>query len=425
MDAQRARFEALFKRSYGRILPSLIRRAGDFGHAEDALQQSFEAAWKVWPLQGWPERPEAWLQQVAGRRLLDGVRRRGLAPREASEESGARTSEATQAGGAGSMVAIDEALGGEDDSLRLIFTCCHPALARESQVALTLNSLCGLTAAEIGVAFLVSTRTMAQRLVRVKSKIRSAGIPFRVPPVHLLRERLECVMSVFYLVFSTGYSAPSGPTLMRFDLCAEAIRLTRMLLETLPDEPELRGLLALMLLQHGRAAARCDERGRPVLLEHQERSRWDHACLEEGQQALLAALRQGQPGSYQLQAAIAGVHSAAQSYEQTDWLQIRMLYDRLLKECPSPVVELNRAVAVAMTEGVEAGLACVERLASDGRLEQYVFLHSTRADFLQRLGRDTAAGLAWRRALELAENEIQRDFLRGRLGALEDGASGA
>ena len=302
-----------------------------------------------------------------------------------------------------------------DDRLRLIFTCCHPALAMDARVALTLRTLGGLTTPEIARAFLVPEPTLAQRLVRAKRKIRDAGIPYRVPPAHLLPERLDGVLRVLYLVFNEGHTASSGDALIRRELCAEAIRLTRLLASLMPDEPEVRGLLALMLLHDARREARTSEVGDLVLLEDQDRSRWDAGQIAEGARLVEQALLAGRPGAYQLQAAIAAVHDEAAGPAATDWAQIVALYRALLGYMPSPVVELNLAVAVAMTDGPAVGLAMIDGLAADGRLAGYVYLHAARADLLRRLGRRSEAAASYRRAWELTTNAAELRFLEGRL----------
>ena len=307
-----------------------------------------------------------------------------------------------------------------DDRLRLIFTCCHPALPIEAQVALTLRTLGGLTTPEIARAFLVPEPTLAQRLVRAKKKIRDAGIPYRVPPDHLLPERLEAVFRVLYLVFNEGYVASSGDALIRRELCAEAIRLGRVLVELMPDEPEALGILALMLLHDARREARVGARGELVLLEDQDRARWDRGRIDEGSALVERALRMRRPGPYQVQAAIAAVHDEAGSSAQTDWVQIALLYDRLSEFDPSPVVELNRAVAVAMVEGPARGLELLDGIEADGGLAEYHLLHAARADLLRRLDRRSEASVAYRRALDLAGNEAERSFLARRLAEVAE-----
>ena len=393
------------------MVATLIRYAGDWDLAEECAQDAFERALQRWPRDGVPDNPGAWLTSVARNRATDRLRR---------ARSEAVKYEEIAMAPAGAGPEVDDG-GVADDRLRLMFTCCHPALALDAQVALTLRTLAGLTTAEIGHAFLVPEPTMAKRLVRAKAKIRHAGIPYRVPPGHLLPERTVAVLGVIYLLFNEGYNATGGDQLVRTNLCAEAIRIGRLLVELMPDEPEARGLLALMLLQHSRRDARTDGTGLLIPLEEQDRGLWDSELIEEGQTVLDWALRQHRPGPYQVQAAIAACHGSAPAAAATDWRQIALLYGRLVEFVPSPVVELNQAVAVAMADGPAAGLERVERLADSGALAGYHLLPATRADLLRRLGRNAEAAVAYREALALTANEAERRYLRRRLGEVGTG----
>jgi RNA polymerase sigma-70 factor (ECF subfamily) len=380
---------------------------GDFDLAEESVQDAFAVALERWPRHGVPDNPGAWITVTARNRALDRLRRD---QRFAEKRMTLARSEALR-------TLPDESVSATtipDDRLRLIFTCCHPALAMEAQVALTLRTLGGLTTTEIARAFLVSEPTVAQRLVRAKAKIRQARIPYRVPSAEELPLRLPAVLAVLYLVFNEGYSATAADTVIRRELCAEAIRLTRVLGELMPGEAEVLGLLALMLLQDSRRDARVD-RGRIVLLEDQDRSRWDHAEIAEALGLLGRARDLGPLGPYQLQAAIAAVHARSGGPEETDWAEIVRLYDRLSEMAPSRVVELNRAVAVAMADGPQRGLRLIDGLAARGELDRYHLLHSARGDLLRRLGRLTEAADAYRTALDLATNPVERTFLAERL----------
>lgn len=387
----------LHRREYGRILASLIRVVRDISLAEDVLQDAFRVAIERWPVSGEPPNPAAWLMATARNKAIDEIRRRALAENKLDE-----------------MIAFnspEENAPAPVDSLRLIFTCCHPALAPEAQMALTLRTICGLETEEIARAFLVPTPTMAQRIVRAKNKIKLAGIPYEVPDDDQLAERLEGVLGVVYLVFNEGYSASSGPDLVRADLCAEAIRLAREIVSLLPSRREPVALLALMLLTDARRSTRIDDQGAIVLLEDQDRSRWDRAKIEEGVSLVEWALRGGRSGRYAVQAAIAALHASAPSAKETDWAQIVILYGILAQIHPSPVIELNRAVAIAMAESCEKGLALMDRLDLPG----YHLLPAARADLLRRLGRYEEAASAYRDALELVGNEAERRFLERRL----------
>jgi len=410
VEAARAAAALAWREESGRILPGLIRMLGDWGAAEEALQDALETALQRWPNDGVPERPGAWLTTTARRRALDLMRRRTLRQTSGSaDELQARSPTDWEA-------QLDSAIA--DDQLRAIFTCCHPALALEVQTALTLATLGGLRTEEIAAAFLVPAPTMAQRLVRAKRKIREAGIPFEAPSELRRRERLPGVLHTVYLIFNEGYSASQGPRLLRRELCIDAIRLARLLTELMPEEAEVHGLAALLLLQDSRRDARETPDGRPIRLEDQDRGRWDQSQVEEGLGRLDRAIGLRQPGPYQIQAAIAALHAQAKTAEATDWKQIAALYEGLQTWLPNPIIALNHAVAVAMDQGPEAGLRLLGNLAQREELSDYRYYHAAQADLLGRAGRRAEAKRAYQRALSLAENEGEQRFLQERLAAL-------
>lgn len=406
--------EGVVREHSGRVLSSLVRYFGAFDLAEDALQEAIAIALERWPIEGVPRSPPAWIVTAARRRALDRLRRRATRHTKQSEVLLLERLERDDR----ENIDEDEVLV-RDERLALMFTCCHPALSQDAQVALTLRALGGLSTPEIARCFLVSETTIAQRIVRAKNKITAAGVPYRVPEPSELKERLSAVMSVLYLVFNEGYCATAG-ALVRADLCIEAIRLARILTELLPEEPEAMGLLALMLLQDSRRETRVDERGALVLLEHQDRTRWDRARIEEGTACVRRALAVARVGPYQIQAAIAAVHAESPSPQETDWWQIVGLYSALAVLHPTPVVSLNHAVALAMAAGPAAGLSYIDATGISTPLAGYHLLHSVRADLLRRAGRLEEAIAAYKVAIDLVSNTVERDFLARRLAEIEE-----
>jgi RNA polymerase sigma-70 factor (ECF subfamily) len=409
-DGAAQSIEAVFRREHGRIIATLIRLCGSFEIAEEAMQDAVAAALIDWPERGTPDSPGAWIMTTARRKLIDAMRRE----RTRRQQQGAVSYEIELAANEDAME-HDANMVSTDDRLRLIFTCCHPALNREAQIALTLRTLCGLDTHEIARAFLIPEPTLAQRLVRARHKIRAAGIPYEIPPDHALAGRAASVQTVIYLIFNEGYIATAGDSLIRQDLCNEAIRLAQMLCELQPNVPESLGLWALMLLHNARRVARVDSHGNLITLEDQDRSLWNSAEIAQGIALVETALHRGAPGPYQLQAAIAALHAEARMAANTDWQQIAALYRELERVHPTPVIALNRAVAIGMSEGPEAGLALLAELGANGRLDQYHLYHAACADLLRRRGDQPAAVKAYQRALALTQNAAERAYLQKRI----------
>ena len=406
--------ESVFRQESGKIIAGLIRLSGSFDLAEEAMQEAFASAIVNWAEKGVPDNPAAWITSVAQRKIVDQIRREQT--RRGHEDALIYETEHLKTHHEPDI--DDEAMYLPDDRLRLIFTCCHPAINQEAQVALTLRTLGGLTTPEIARAFLLPEATLAQRLVRAKRKIQDARIPYQVPPAEVLPERLASVQAVLYLIFNEGYSSASGEQLIRRDLCAEAIRLTQVLCELMPNEPENIGLLALMLLQDSRRNARIGSQGELITLEEQDRSLWDQSAIEEGVRLVDQALRRRRPGPYQLQAAIAAIHAQAKTPEETDWQEIAALYQELYRLSPTMIVALNHAVAVAMNQGFEPGLRLIDELGASGKLDDYYLFHAARADLLRRLRRANEARIAYERALKLATNQVEQQYLKRRMSEL-------
>jgi RNA polymerase sigma-70 factor, ECF subfamily len=407
---------SLYREHYGRILATLIRGLGNFELAEDAMQDAFAAAVEQWPREGVPKNPPAWLASTARHKAIDKARRQSW--------FGARRDEIQR------LIELEMSSDSNDDTdsfpderLRLIFTCCHPAINRAAQVALSLRTLCGLTTEEIARAFITPAATMAQRIVRAQRKIRTAGIPYEVPPNEALPERLESVMAVIYLVFNEGYRASSGDAVVRNDLCAEAIRLARILVMLMPHESEARGLLALMLLHDSRRETRADANGDLILLEDQDRARWDHRQIVEGLTLVKETMSMGTPGPYAIQAAIAAEHARARRSEDTDWASIAGLYAMLMEMQPTAIIALNHAVAIAMAYGPAHGLGLIAELEASGELDDYYLMWSAKAELLRRMSDFDAAASSYRRALAAVSNSADRRFLERRLAEVESAIS--
>ena len=413
MDSQAAA-ESVFREESGRIIATLIRLAGSFDRAEDALQEAFTSALVAWPRTGIPTNPAAWLMTTAQRKLIDHGRRERT--QREKEDSVRYEIEAFRPA---TEPELETAMHLPDDRLRLIFTCCHPALNQEGQVALTLRTLGGLSTPEVAKAFLLPEPTLAQRLVRAKRKIQEAHIPYEVPPPERLPERLASVQTVIYLIFNEGYVATAGDQLVRTDLCAEAIRLGRVLRDLMPSESENVALLALMLLHDSRRAARIRE-GELITLEEQDRTLWDQTKISEGLALVEQAVRRGPPGPYQIQAAIAALHGEAKTASETDWPQIAALYEKLMEFNASPVIALNHAVAIAMSAGLAEGLKQIEQVGASGQLDRYYLYHAARADILRRIGRKKESATAYSKSLELATNKVEQQYLRRRLAEVQN-----